>query len=227
MNSLTQLLSALASFLWPVLGFTVLFIFKPALASLLETFRLRKVTLKVGGQEVTLDEMKQQESNDIADLRLEVVALKQSLQALSAAPATTTATGAVPAALPPPRKILWVDDNPKNISSFVQQLSALGVNVDTAVSTRDAKRLFEMYSYDVVISDMGRKEDGGVYPKAGMDFLKWVRQWNRLIPFVFFCGLRAAQEHESEAMDEGATGITSSGTQLFGLLRLNELRDRA
>ncbi len=119
------------------------------------------------------------------------------------------------------KSILWVDDNPKNNSYFVEQLSELGVKVDTATSTADAARLFESRKYDCVISDMGRQERLIFNGSAGLDFLKIVRAKDKSIPFILFSSQRAIETYGQQALNLGATAMTSSTTKLFGVLNLN------
>ena len=125
------------------------------------------------------------------------------------------------------KTILWVDDNPKNNSYFVEHLSELGVRVDLAESTAEGAARFEAKKYDSVISDMGRKEGPYFNGSAGLDLLKIVRARDATIPFVFFSSPQAIATYGQEALSLGATAMTSSQTKLFGILNLNEAKDRA
>jgi len=118
-----------------------------------------------------------------------------------------------------PSSILWVDDQPKNNSYFVQQLRDMGLTVDLALSTDQGLKQFDQGYYGLLISDMGRTEGGIYHPTAGLDLLKRVRAHNAGIPFVIFCSSRGVQAHATEAKALGVTSITSSGTELTGVLQ--------
>jgi CheY-like chemotaxis protein len=121
----------------------------------------------------------------------------------------------------PPRRhapILWVDDQPKNNSYFVQQLADRGVTVDLALSTSEGVKQFERTQYGLVVSDMGRVENGSFRPTAGLELLQRVRAQSHDMPFIVFCSSRAAHEHAAEARALGVTAITSSPTELMGIL---------
>jgi CheY-like chemotaxis protein len=119
-----------------------------------------------------------------------------------------------------------VDDHPKNNSYFIEELARLGVKVHLAQTTSDALSMFGRRRYSAVISDMGRNENGRYNEEAGIDLLKAIRQRDAELPFVFFSSSRAAAEHRDEAMRLKANGITSSPTELYALLHLDQLKDK-
>jgi CheY-like chemotaxis protein len=59
--------------------------------------------------------------------------------------------------------VLWVDDTPLNNLYERRAMSAYGLRIDTARSTKEALEALRAANYDVVITNMGRKHD---YPKA-------------------------------------------------------------
>lgn len=112
------------------------------------------------------------------------------------------------------KRLLWVDDTPKNISYLVEYLSDAGLKVDVVSSTDEGLSQFSAYNYDVVVSDMGRPEG----KKAGMDLLKEIRVIDESIPFYIFCSSVSAFKYREEAKSQGANDITSSGTSLISWL---------
>ena len=106
-------------------------------------------------------------------------------------------------------------------------MQQLGVKVDLARNTREALSMFGSRRYSVIISDMGRREDGKDNFRAGLDLLKAVRERDAQIPFILFCNSRGVKEHAQEAMQLSANGITSSATELYGLLGLEQLRAKS
>jgi len=165
-----------------------------------------------------MEEANAQQSKLIADLQSQVVDIQKKIGLGG------RATVAPLESLPQKRtiqraSILWVDDQPKNNSYFVQQLSDRGLTVDLVLSTAQGLKQFDRGQYGLLISDMGRAE-GGVYnPTAGLDLLKRIRAQNASIPFVIFCSSRGVQAHATEAKALGVTSITSSGTELMGVLQ--------
>src|SRR6516162_5950761 len=60
-------------------------------------------------------------------------------------------------------RLLWVDDHPENISYEQRALSALGVNVDLALSTDGALESVRRQKYDLILSDIARtRQDSGL-----------------------------------------------------------------
>ena len=217
MDAYSSLIDSIATLLWPVIVIIVLIVFRRAVAAVIESGKSRKFTLKVGGQELTMEEVSEQQRKIIADLQAQVVEIQQAI------------SGGVPPregglASPPlpgggeAQRILWVDDNPKNNSFLIQQLLDRGIGVDLAVSTAEGESRFGDRRYAMVISDMGRTENGRYNSRAGIDTLSGIRKRNATIPFVIFCSMQLAAEFGEEAMKLGATLVTSSTTKLTGIL---------
>jgi CheY-like chemotaxis protein len=218
MTEFAKLLEGLAALAWPAIIILLIFLFRPAVAALIESARSRKFTLKIGGQELTMEEANQQQRTLIADLQAQVLELRNRIEGVTQ-PALAEPEARLVAPPSPSGLILWVDDQPKNNSYFVQELSDKGVKVDLALSTSEGLRLFAKGAYGVVISDMGRTEDGSYKATAGLELLRKVREQNRTVPFIIFCSSRGAREHKESAISLGATAITSSPTELFGLFQ--------
>lgn len=118
-----------------------------------------------------------------------------------------------------PNAVLWVDDVPENNALIVDQLQRDGVRVDLARSTQEGLALLGSRRYAIVLSDMGRTENGTVVPDAGLRLLRAVRETDPRIPFVIYCGTRTHDRYQFQAMSEGATAITASPTVLTEHLR--------
>ncbi len=218
MTDFANVIKGIASLLWPCIVILLVLLFKPAVAALIESAKSRKFTLKIGGQELTMEEANAQQRTLIADLQSQVVEIQKKIGA-GAHP-----VAAAPESLPPRRAtrrapILWVDDQPKNNSYFVQQLSDRGFTIDLAISTSEGLKQFDRAQYGLVISDMGRTEEGSYKPTAGLELIKRIRAQSPNIPFIIFCSSRGAREYASEAEALGVTSITSSPTELMGVLQ--------
>jgi hypothetical protein len=66
---------------------------------------------------------------------------------------------------------------------------------------------------------MGRREDERFQPTAGLSLLEEARQIAPNTPFILFTSARNAFLHSKDARALGAAGITSSATELTGLLK--------
>jgi CheY-like chemotaxis protein len=217
MASVAALLSAIASVLWPVIAIAVFIIFRPTLMEVLGSAKSRKFTLKIGGQELSMDEANEQQRSLILDLQSKVVQIESRIEATIP---KNVATAEIRSEARSLSKVLWVDDQPKNNSYFVDSLNRLNIQVDLAETTADGLIKFSAGRYDAMISDMGRREGGRYNDRAGFELLKVVREQDATIPFIIFCSTRGARENRDEAMRLGASGITSSPTELYSLLKL-------
>ena len=217
MDAVQKIIQSLASLLWPIIVVIIILRFRPAITAIVESAKSRKFTLKIGGQEPTMEEANQTQQKLITDLQSQVAEIQKRLDAAN--PQSVTAAPTPP--IQNVKALLWVDDSPKNNSYFIEHLSELGVKVDTAESTAQAARLFDSRRYDYVISDMGRREGLTYNGSAGLDLLKLVRARNATVPFVFFSSQRALDTYGQQALALGASGITSSSTRLFGILNLD------
>lgn len=216
MTDAAKFIESLAALAWPAVAVLLIFMFRPALVALIESARSRKFTLKIGGQELSMEEANEQQSSLIADLQAQVLEIRKKIEmpvthALAREVQSSAATSA--------RAVLWVTDKPKDTSYFVQQLIDRGVSVDAAPSTSEALRLFHKRAYGLIVSGLARDEDGRHKATAGLDLLREVRETNKTIPFVLFCGNKGLREHKEEALKLGVTAITSSGTEISGILR--------
>lgn len=217
MKNYSELITSIASVLWPLIVVAVILILRPAVIGIIESGKSRKFTLKIGGQELLMEEVNQQQRNSIVDLQTQVNELRKKVEGreIVSPGATETLSRNIDDRW---RSILWVDDQPKNNGVFIQQLSDRGITVELAPSTENGLAKFDRGQHSLIISDMGRTEDGRYSADAGLELLKRIRAKNKDVPFVVFCSSRGVREYEREAMAEGATGITSSETELYGFL---------
>ena len=221
MEEFGHLLHAIAALAWPIVALVVAYLFKRPLEELLNSARTRKVVLKIAGQEITMEEANQQQQRMIEDLQVQVLELRRRHEE------KPTEVKALPAAVHllegPPRKrrLLWVDDNPKNNSFLLQKLDERGFSVDLALSTDEGIKMFAGNSYLLVVSDMGRSESDKYNPTAGLSLLRELRKEDSKVPVIFFTSSDSARKHEKEVRDQGGAGITGSVTELWELIADN------
>lgn len=213
MENLDKLISALASLAWPVLLGLLLFKLHGPIRTLLESALKRKFTIKVAGNELTMEEASEQQRAIVSDLQTKLAELEKRLN-------LGTARATPPMAAPPPtsgKRILWVDDKPKNNSYLMATLEERGVRVDTALSTDEGVAQFKKMNYDIVVSDMGRPES----EKAGIDLTRKIKLVSPQTPIYIFCGTWAARTLRAEALAAGVAEITASGSTLLSELPLS------
>jgi CheY-like chemotaxis protein len=213
MDNLAKLVSALASLAWPVVLAALLFKLHVPIRTLLESALKRKFTIKVAGNELTMEEASEQQRAIVSDLQNKLAELEKRL---NLGPAPVEAQMATPPASG--KRILWVDDKPRNNSYLVATLEERGVRVDTALSTLEGVAQFKKMTYDIVVSDMGRPES----EKAGIDLTRKIKLVSPQTPVYIFCGTWAARTLRAEALAAGVAEITSSGSTLLSALPLSD-----
>lgn len=219
MEDTAKLLQALATIAWPLLVAFFLIRFGSVIKSVLETAKGRKFSFKVAGNELTMEEASEQQRVLINDLQKQIVEIQKRLEAHSVLPPKTEIRQ-IEGTAPKVKSILWVDDNPKNNAFLIANISELGIEVDTVLSTAEALSRFESKKYDRVISDMGRREEGRYNQAAGIDLAKQLRAIDKNIPILIYSSARAAQSLRDEAYSAGVNEITSSATTLLNSLKL-------
>lgn len=227
MEHISTLIDSIAVLMWPLIVIVLLFQFRPAVGALIESAKSRKFTLKIGGQELTMEEVNQQQRSLIADLQTQVIDLQKKIGSLVQPEKVAAASATRAVRSHSGNSVLWVDDNPKNNTYFIAELGDLGMSVDIALSTSEGIAQFERGNYRCVISDMGRREDGKFKRDAGLDLLRAIREQDTEIPFVIFCSRKGVNEFGTKSKELGATGITASATELFATLGLDQARQGA
>jgi len=212
-----KLLESIATLLWPVLFAIVVFASRDTIREIFASAKSRKFTIKVAGQELTMEEANDQQTRLVADVQSRLLAVEKRIEALH--PGQLFEPTAI-VGQSPVRSILWVDDNPKNNATLVQHLSERGIKVVTADSTSDGLSKFSAGRFDRIITDMGRTERGDYNPTAGVDLIKAIRERDPAIPIIVYCSWRAAQQHMTETLAAGAKVVTSSPTSVIDALEL-------
>lgn len=229
MERLADVLSALAALAWPAVVAVLLYQLRSPLRKLVESASARRFTLKVAGNELSMEEATEQQGRVLQDLQLKLAELEQRLGAAPQPMSMPKVAGRAPAgaagAAPTPaqslpsaegRRLLWVDDMPRNNAYLVAALRAQGVQVDTALDTDEALARFQADPYDIVVSDMARGDDR----QAGIALTRRLRTLAPQVPVYIYCGAETAHNRRDEALAAGAAGITASGTELLAALPL-------
>jgi CheY-like chemotaxis protein len=210
-----RIIEALGSLLWPLLLAVVLFRLVPHLPGLIadvrEALRTRAFKVKVGGAELSVEQATEQLRRQVTDLQSQVAAqLVERSPAAAAAPWPSQGRPTV----------LWVDDKPEANALEIAKLRDDGVEVLQARSTAEATDVLTLRrGVQVVITDLGRVEDGEYRPHAGLTLLRQLREAGFEQPVLVYTSARGVERDREDAVAAGAQRVTASPTELFAALR--------
>ncbi|HEY9602462.1 MAG TPA: GUN4 domain-containing protein [Allocoleopsis sp.] len=119
------------------------------------------------------------------------------------------------------KRILWVDDNPANIAYEITRLKEEGIEVTMALSTARAMQILVSgeLSFNAIITDMGRTEEGEYRPHAGIVLIKAVRDASVNLPIFVYTTFKLYTRTINELIAAGGNGATRSAEQLLSWIR--------
>ena len=120
MAGIGQFLDGLASLAWPALLFFLAWRFAKPIHSVIESARGRKFTIKVGKNELTMEEITNQQRRQMADLQEKVAAIAPLQETSASSEPTELASSPYEPTVTEAFSILWVDDYPTNNSWFIR-----------------------------------------------------------------------------------------------------------
>lgn len=221
MQHMAEVFQGVAALLWPLLALFVVIRFAPAVAGIIDSAKRRGFTLRVGGQELSMQEVSDQQTSLIADLQKQVAALMATIgvepdrAAVSGEDETLAEDQLPPPAGLGPSRVLWVDDEPKNNSVLVESLNNAGVQVDIASSTGEAMGKLRHRDYRLVVTDIGRHEGTRYNESAGIELVEAVRTARPAMPVAVYTTVNGVRYRGEEARQLGASLVTSSATELI------------
>ena len=109
-------------------------------------------------------------------------------------------------------RILWVDDYPNNNSTIMYLFEKRNVHFDIAINTQQGIERFENESYNMIITDMGRKNESDT---AGITLIKELRKLNCNIPIVVFTSRSAVQKYGQTALEYGASIVSCNSLDII------------
>jgi CheY-like chemotaxis protein len=117
--------------------------------------------------------------------------------------------------------VVWADDNPANNAYETAKLQKDGVQVVEARSTAEAMKTIESGRppVDLVITDLGRVENGTFVGDAGLQLIQQARKIGFDKPIYVYSTRAASEQREPEVKAAGGTGITSSPVELLTMLK--------
>ena len=224
-----RIIEAIGSLLWPLLVAVLLIRVIPhipgVVADLRRAMRTRAFTVKIGGVELSVEEAAEQLRRQVTDLQTHMA--NQLAERPPAGPAgppaplgAETETAAGPAAGQGRPTVLWVDDNPEANTLELAKLRDDGVEVLLARSTAEAMDVLSLRrGVGAIVTDMGRTEDGEFRSHAGLALLRQLHEAEQSQPVLVYTSTRRVELDRQDALDAGATTVTSSPTELFAALR--------
>lgn len=226
MDSIIKLIEALASSAWPVIVFYVILSYRRQISSLIESAKNREFEIDLAGQKLSMKEANQQQQKFIDDLQEQVIELRKKVEGFVVSPEVeftesqifSSPSTEIRSSAPHSNAVLWVDDNPKNNSYFIDLLQSRGYRVDLALNTSDALSKLSKNNYRLIISDMGRTESGQYIENAGVNLLKKTRQKNVIVPYIFYCSSQKTSQFQEQVKELGGHAMTSSPTDLRAIL---------
>ncbi|MFO0573323.1 MAG: response regulator [Polyangia bacterium] len=120
-----------------------------------------------------------------------------------------------------PRCILWVDDEPENNRYHIAFLRRRGVQVVTATSTAEAVGELKRGTFDIVISDSTRSENGRLNRAAALELLQAMRELEPNLPLYIYTRPETAPSIVERARAAGAAAVLSSPTDLLRALHID------
>lgn len=226
-STLAEIIGAFSGYAWPVVVALIVWKLLPTIRQVLAT---RGYTLKIGGVEVTVQQVARNLTKQIGDLQARTSALKLSLPPSPTIDTAPTAEGPARTLPPSPggptprggaavracESVLWVDDNLGNVAAEIEILQSRGVTVLTAGSTEEAMR--HVGDVDAVVSDAQRVEHGRTDPHAGAKLVRRVRAAGFDLPVYIYTLAGFADLIRDDATAAGATAVITSSSDLLARL---------
>ena len=223
---LPKFIESLTGLAWPI--FASIFVWKifPSLRNVIES---RQFTIKIGGMEVSAQQASENLATQVDDLQKKVTEIRTALDEGAnrdvvqnqSNKAKASVSFASPAVATVVRRVLWVDDQPKNNVFEIAKLEKESIDVIEVTSTMEAMRLVisGKEPFGLVISDMGRREDGEYRAKAGLRLIENIRRAGvKDLPIIVYSSARYLDRTRDEVRQAGGNAATASPLELFELV---------
>ncbi len=203
----TQFWAAITGLAWPAVVLIIAVLFRRIIGKLLTRETL---TIKVAGMELTVKEAAEQTGKGLSDIQERLAVLERNFS-------QPVGSGAVASRA---RSILWVDDFPSNNAFIIEKLERDGATIRKELSTDSAIGLLSRQSFDCIISDLVRIENGRENIHAGLEFTQALRASGNKTPLLIFAGRRGL-ENRDRLLVAGADQVTSSSVDVFRFVEEN------
>jgi len=167
------------------------------------------------GGKIKVDKMLGQLQDRVGDVQKAMGSL------MAAAPCVIEAAGVAPAAAAPINAkayVLWVDDILNNTASLIDSVKGPNVVVHQVLSTNEALQHLAgtRTRYDLVITDMYRREGKNKVPNAGVLLTQAIKEDMPELPVLVYCSISDDENFGAAASHAGARLVTTSSTRLLG-----------
>jgi CheY-like chemotaxis protein len=219
-GALADILTAIASLLWPIVVGALLVALLPMIRRLLN--QSESIDIEVAGTKISIQKASEELRKLIGDLQDRVNELESVRGDASAHPEVHEP----PAGLPMQsrsRVVLWVDDRLEANVYERARLAEAGWRVVHAESTKSAlERMHNEGPFSLIISDMARVEVGGrLNLRAGLDLLRELRSVGDNTPVVFYSSSRSLEMVKAELEKAGNVSYTTSPSELMRILHVS------
>lgn len=111
-------------------------------------------------------------------------------------------------------RILWVDDYPINNEAVINLFSAIDIQFDIAISTKQGIEMYKQGVYDMIITDMGRGDESD----AGLSLIKGLKSLGCQIPIIVYASCRAIAMYGEDAIQLGAYAVINGIGNIISLI---------
>jgi CheY-like chemotaxis protein len=223
-NQTAQVLTAIAQLLWPIATLFLILKLLPELRLIFHRISESKnLKIKWGDKELSVQEAADNIQKVVGSLiDAEVPKIAEGVKSsagLVSRPLTADAGASGASQLRhATNRVLWVDDHPKSNALEKAWLENRGIKIDEALTTEEALSLFDPDKYDVVITDMYRKEQGVGKADAGIDLLRLLRLADPDVNVIGYCAAVSAKRYGQKFIDSGGRSVTSDPIELLETL---------
>ena len=210
-----DLFGAMASLAWPLLALFIVIKFAPSLTALLKR---DDVSIEVGGFKLSSQEAIGKIGQSLSDLQNKIIDIEARIPSAKGDATPTREVSKQISEMSRVVSILWVDDNPENNAFIIASLDPNIYSVSLAKSTSEALRRLEVMKFEIVISDMGRQEDGADNETAGLDLLRALKLRALSSRKALFTTHQSVHKYGDEARKLGADLVTSSPTDIVAFI---------
>ncbi len=201
-------MGAIEALVWPAIVVGVLIAFRVELRMTVESLGRRRWSLSVGGTEVSMEELNEQQTTMVSDLSARVGELEERVAQVKAEPEQreSRATGL---------SILWVDDRPHETLMLRSALKRQGHMIVAASSTDEALARLQHQAANLVITNVGREEAGVFVADAAGALVNTMRQRNVDTPIVVYAKPSEVRANYSMLTNLDGVTVTSSPTAIW------------
>ena len=206
---------AISAFAWPIVILIIAWRFRDMIETLLSR---DTVAIKVAGMEISVAQAAEQSGKMASDVQDRILEIEKRIASLPVIPEKGSTIAGSSANIKSPSAILWVDDYPSNNALLIDNLRNSGIEVRTELSTVSGLKALRNGNFRKVITDLGRVEDGGDNPFAGLELIEKIRASGNTLPIYVYAGSRG-EENSERLLAAGASFVGNSTVDLLNFAK--------